>query len=375
MTIKSTSIRQLALRTAATSAVILAAAGARAANQTATVSPIQIGSALPYQVTIEPYDFGQTLLPTVHSYAAGHANGKWVVLAGRTNGLHGFTAVAANNFPPATQNREVWVIDPVTKQSWSRSLTEAAAGLTTDELNSLTQTNSQFYQRRQSALHDRRLRRGKRRRTVRPFNNTFDELSAIDLPGLAAWAMGGDGTAKAHIRQISRPALQGHRRGHVRNQRSHAPGVRPGLSRGTTRNASNGAYTRQVRSFDIVDDGANLSIANVTSTTPDDRLSPPRPEHRARHYAAAPADSLNQGLRGALGRVHADERRVDRASGDRRRRRSDDGRPERRQHLQARLQRLPLGEDRLVLRNRRGDARTAVRRHQPADLRHDQRAR
>ena len=33
---------------------------------------------------------------------------------------------------------------------------------------------------------------------------------------------------------------------------------------------SNGVYTRQVRSFDIVDDGANLSITNVSTSTPDD---------------------------------------------------------------------------------------------------------
>ena len=31
-----------------------------------------------------------------------------------------------------------------------------------------------------------------------------------------------------------------------------------------------GTYTKQVRSFDIIDDGINLSIANYSATTPED---------------------------------------------------------------------------------------------------------
>ena len=81
-----------------------------AANQTPTVSPIQLNSTLPYKISVEPFDFDAAGLPTVHSYAAGIVDGKWVILAGRTNGLHGFTSVAANNFPPA--------LDPA--WSWSR---------------------------------------------------------------------------------------------------------------------------------------------------------------------------------------------------------------------------------------------------------------
>jgi hypothetical protein len=60
---------------------------ASAANQTPTVSPVHLNSALPYKISLQPFDFGAASLPTLHSFAAGHYDGKWVLIAGRTNGL------------------------------------------------------------------------------------------------------------------------------------------------------------------------------------------------------------------------------------------------------------------------------------------------
>ena len=90
-----------------------------------------LNGSLPYKVSLQPYDFGAAELPTLHSYAAGHHDGKWVLISGKTNGLHGFETTGPNGFLPESQNREVWVIDPVNKQSWHRSLEGAAGGLTT----------------------------------------------------------------------------------------------------------------------------------------------------------------------------------------------------------------------------------------------------
>src|SRR5262245_26551727 len=85
---------------AATLACLVAASFAHAANQTATVTPIELNPTLPYKLTVEAYDFGAADLPTLHSFAAGEVDGKWVLIAGRTNGLHGFNAIPDNNFPP-----------------------------------------------------------------------------------------------------------------------------------------------------------------------------------------------------------------------------------------------------------------------------------
>ena len=113
--------------------LVLVARVAVAAHQTDTLSPVTIGG-LPYNVSLQPYNFGSAELPTLHSYAAAHYDDKWVLISGKTNGLHTFDTTGPNGFVPEFQNREVWVIDPVAKQSWHRSLEGAGGGLTTNEL-------------------------------------------------------------------------------------------------------------------------------------------------------------------------------------------------------------------------------------------------
>jgi len=271
-------------------ATICHASVALAANQTATLSPVLSGEGLPYRISLERYDFGADPLPTLQSNAAGYYDGKWVLIAGRTNGLHGFGAIAANNFPPQYQNREVWVVDPVAKQSWHRSFDDASAGLSEEEIRSLTQANNEFYQRGnrlymaggyglQEVLPD-----------DTPVNNTFDTLSAIDLPGIVDWVVGGTGAAADHIRQISDPLfrvtggdmfeISG--RTHLVFGQDFQGNYVPG---------SNGIYTEQVRSFDIVDDGATLVIENVSSTVPD-------PNYRRRDLNVVPV--IRQGTGGQL---------------------------------------------------------------------------
>ncbi|MEX0611124.1 MAG: hypothetical protein WD738_08330 [Pirellulales bacterium] len=262
----------------------------RAANQTDTVTPILLDSNLPYRISLQPVDFGSAELPTLHSYAAAHHDGKWVLIAGRTNGLHGFESMAANNFPPQFQNRDVWVIDPIAKQSWHRSLEDAGGGLTTIELNSLTPTNNQFYQRGDHLY----MTGGYGVQSIlpngTPFNGTFDTLSAIHLPGIVDWVMTGNGVAKEHIRQISGDSFR------VTGGAMYEMGGKTHIVfgqdfQGNYNPSKNGTYTNQVRSFDIVDDGVTLSVANATSTAAD-------PNYRRRDLNIFPV--LWSGMGGGL---------------------------------------------------------------------------
>ena len=82
-----------------------------AQHQTDNTSPVRLNSNLGYTIGLRPVDFGIANLPTLHSYSVGTWNGRWVMMAGRTNGLHGFSDVGSQNFPVASQNRDVWVID------------------------------------------------------------------------------------------------------------------------------------------------------------------------------------------------------------------------------------------------------------------------
>ena len=78
---------------------------------------------------------GTVEVPTLHSYAVGEYDGKWLFLSGRTNGLHGFNGAQPNgNFPSASQNREVWVVDIENRQTWHRPLDHATSGLTAAQI-------------------------------------------------------------------------------------------------------------------------------------------------------------------------------------------------------------------------------------------------
>lgn len=122
------------------------------AQHQTTLDPPIIGGELPYTIELNEVSLAPAPVPTLHSVAAGRWQGQWVMLAGRTAGLHGLTGF--NAFDPQTENREVWVIDPTTRQSWHKSLLETnpASGLTADGVDSLSSVNSQFYQQDQTLL-------------------------------------------------------------------------------------------------------------------------------------------------------------------------------------------------------------------------------
>ncbi len=255
-----------------------------AANQTPTVTPV-INGGLGFDIQLQAYDMGQTPVPTLHSFAAGEVDGKWVIIGGRTNGMHGFENIGVLNFPEASANREVWVIDPVSKQTWSRSIEGAGGGFTTVEVASLSTTNNQFEQVGDTLY----MTGGYGVSDVGSLFDfeTFDVLSAVDLPGLADWVMNGTGTAKDHVRQISDPMFK------VTGGAMYELGGQMQLVFGQDFDGvytpgSNGAYTNQVRRFTIVDDGTNLSVASATATTP-------LPEYRRRDLNVFPVISPDGG--------------------------------------------------------------------------------
>jgi hypothetical protein len=113
-------------------------------NQTPKTTPIsRDADDLPFtiKVGLESY----TLPAGLHSYVSAIYNGKWLLLAGRTNGLHGF-ANDDFNFPADQQNLVVYVVDPVAKTVAQKSLDDVSSGLTTVQQEYLSVTSAQFYQ-------------------------------------------------------------------------------------------------------------------------------------------------------------------------------------------------------------------------------------
>ena len=122
-------------------------------NQTDTLSPIYTEDLLPFTIRIDVADFA---LPSgIQSYASAIRNGKWLLLAGRSNGVHGFSNVG-NNFPPLAQNTNVYVVEPSTGTTWMRSLTEG--GLSQGEIDSLSVTASGVLSKGEHTLFHRGIR-------------------------------------------------------------------------------------------------------------------------------------------------------------------------------------------------------------------------
>jgi hypothetical protein len=224
---------------------------------------------------------GRAQVPTLQSYALGVYNGLWVMVAGRTNGLHDFSSDGFLNFPPAYQNTFIWVVDPVERQTWSRSLEDPSAGLSTREVDSLSATNTESVQ-----IGDRLYVAGGYvyDRTVDNFT-TFDTLTALDLPGVIDWVQTGNGSLAQHLRHTSDPALKV-AGGEMHVIDNHALLVFGQDFEGPYNPSSNGTYTRQVRVFDIVDNGVTLSINNL-------HASVPLPEYRRRDLNVVPMMQSN----------------------------------------------------------------------------------
>lgn len=80
-------------------------------------------------------------MPGVQSFMAGTStDGKWLIVGGRTDGLHDHRPPFS--FPASQANNAIWVVDPVTKQVWSTPIT----GLSTGLKNALSANNAQFSQ-------------------------------------------------------------------------------------------------------------------------------------------------------------------------------------------------------------------------------------
>ncbi len=232
---------------------------ALADNQTTDVSPI-LTSGLSYSIGLQVADMGSATLPTLQSYAVGSYNGEWIFVAGRTNGLHNFTNDGLLNFPPAFQNQDIWIVDPTTKQTWSRSI--ATSDLSSTAINALSATSPESVQNGNTLYVA-----GGYLYASGTFT-TYNTLTALDLPGVVDWVKNGSSSLASQVRQTTDAAVQ------VTGGRMDMVNGKTLLSfgqdfEGPYTPGANGVYTQQVRSFTINDSGGNLSISDVSASIAD----------------------------------------------------------------------------------------------------------
>lgn len=198
---------------------------------------------------------------------SAEVNGEWVFMAGRSNGLHDLFTFGLSSFPPRFQNRDVWVINPATHQVWSRSLEGTDSGLSPADIDSLTPTNAQSFQR-----GDRLYMTGGYGfdRTLNRFM-TYDRLTSVDLDKMVQWVKGDTQGLMASdaIRQISSDVFRV-TGGEMAEVDGTAHLVFGQNFDGPYNPFTSGEYTNQVRSFQILDDANGLRIEDYHQTEPNE---------------------------------------------------------------------------------------------------------
>lgn len=127
---------------------------------------------LPYKIIIDSMVIPE--LGGLQSYAIGQANGKWLVVGGRLDGLHRRQPWAA--FDVAGNNNQIIVVDPVKKEKWTSPL----SSLDTNLREQLSSANMQFVQRENILF----LLGGYGYSAVKDDHISFPNFTTIDVPSL-----------------------------------------------------------------------------------------------------------------------------------------------------------------------------------------------
>jgi hypothetical protein len=220
-------------------------------------SGITQGGSNPFTLELEEVSIAGA--PNIHSFVFAQSNGKWLIIGGRTNGLHGFTPPTA--FPPASQNKNVFVIDPNTNQVWSRSL---RPDLTVTEADPLRSTNQQYVQ----VGNNLYVTGGFGLDSNTGALKTFQTLSVIDVDGMINAVMSNT-TMSPYVKQVddSRVRVTGGEMGYMDGYLYLVGGHNfNGVYWNTGQGTNNQVYTNAYKKFQVNVNGSNVSITNYTQT-------------------------------------------------------------------------------------------------------------
>ena len=268
---------------------------ARAQDQTVTgtgaagFSPVTNWSAggHGYQITLQSHTWSDPAnpLPGLQSFASAVYDNEWVMVAGRTNGMHDFTNSGEANFPPNRQNVDVYVVNPVTKQTWRRSLADGTS-LSLDQLSRLSATNTQSFQRGAgffvaggygSILTSASYSSITGSTSIVSSGSfvTHNSLTAIHLPELVGWVKSGTAAVSTSlpasaVTPVSGAndffAVSGGETLRTANDQVHL--VFGQNFQGPYSGSSNGIYTSQVRSFTVDYTPGSAGGSSTLSYTP-----------------------------------------------------------------------------------------------------------
>ncbi|WP_397298859.1 T9SS type A sorting domain-containing protein [Nonlabens ulvanivorans] len=209
----------------------------------------------PFEITLEPITIPQ--LGGLQSYAFGQANGKWLILGGRLDGLHRRQPWAS--FDVAGHNNELIVVDPVSLQKWSAPLTSLPSSIQ----EQLSATNMEFYQENDYLY----CLGGYGYSPTANDHTTFDKLTAIKVPDVIN-AIINNTSFTSYFRQITDTQFQvtGGRLKKINNT-FYLLGGQKFIGRYNPMGPNNGPgfiqeYTNAIRKFNLTDDGTTITITH-----------------------------------------------------------------------------------------------------------------
>ncbi|MBP9084849.1 MAG: hypothetical protein KBG15_01980 [Kofleriaceae bacterium] len=239
--------------------------GACATQSASPTGPIVTPGQATLSVTVQEVPVAN--LPALHSYVLGEANGKWLVIGGRKDGLHKRRPFEA--FLAADNNSTIYVIDVAAATVWSASLTTLAPSLA----EQLQSTNMQSHQRGDQLY----IVGGYGYSATAGDHVTHGFVTAVNVPATIA-AIIANAPVAPHIRQLAdeRLAVTGGYLGELDGTFYLAGGQRF-MGRYNPMGPSHGPgfvqeYTNEIRRFQIVDDGTTLAIADYAAWHDDANL-------------------------------------------------------------------------------------------------------
>ena len=201
-------------------------------------------------------------IPGLQSFVFGTSGDRWLIIGGRTDGLHRRQPWAT--FWEQDNNQQLFVIDPVAKQVWSTPLNQ----LSTTLFEQLQSTNMEFHQRG-NILY---IIGGYGYSASAEDHITFPYLTAVDVDATIQAIMNNESPA-AYFRQIESENMRvtGGQLGTL-DDRFYLAGGQKFMGRYNPHGPDHGPgfvqeYTNQIRSFNIEDDGQTLSIQNYQAVT------------------------------------------------------------------------------------------------------------
>jgi hypothetical protein len=210
-----------------------------------------------FDYSIELVPISNSKLPGLHSYAFAQHNGHWLIIGGRTDGMHARQPFAS--FPASDNNTFIYVVDNKFKEVSSASINS----LPTDLKEQLQSTNMNFYQDDETLY----IIGGYAFSISANDHITFPYLTSINVPALIEAIIAGE-AIEPYFKQIKYDifAVTGGQMGKLGDVFYLVGGQR---FDGRYNPMGNGTYTQtytnEIRKFTIDNSADQLSYSNYTA--------------------------------------------------------------------------------------------------------------